>query len=370
MLRAVLRREPARRALAEVRPREHPVEVRLRPPPQAPHALRQVVAREELGEGVRHVALEQRRRCGSCSRRGRGSARAARARRPTGPARHARARKSQSADWLSCGSKPPRASNSDRSSNAVELHDTVSTPSNSTMSRSVSGPGRIATRPSTPVSSNVSRSQTTSAGPPADRGGGELALELLRRPRVVGVEERDVAGARGRGAAVARRRDARVRLLHEADRVAEAPHHLGRRVRRAVVDHDALGDRVRLGEHALDRVGDERRAVVDGDDRRDRRLGRGARLTSPHGAGTPRASAASTARARGCARRTVCSASMRSQRARRRGGRGRARRRPRACDSRVRRAGRRGTSGRAARRSPACGRVRISAGSSRPHRVA
>ncbi len=149
--------------------------------------------------------------------------------------------------------------------------------------------------------------------------GGELALELPRCPGVVGVEERDALGRRLGRAAIARGRDAGVGLADQADGRAEAADDVGRRVRRAVVDDDALGDRVRLREHALDRVGDERGAVVHRDDRRDGPVRRGAGFTSPHGAGTPRASAASTACGR-CCERPPCARRRCAGARRRRGG--------------------------------------------------
>jgi hypothetical protein len=100
----------------------------------------------------------------------------------------------------------------------------------------------------------------------------DLAAQLVRFPQVVIVEKRDQLAARGFNAAVARRtRPARVREAEVADRGAERLHPRGRVVGGPVVADDDLEVAKRLRLHAGDGLGQQRGAIVGGDDHRDAR---------------------------------------------------------------------------------------------------
>ena len=100
---------------------------------------------------------------------------------------------------------------------------------------------------------------------------GALARDALGHGQVVGVEPRHQRAAREAEGAVERAREPEARLALDPEaRVADAREDLGRRVGRAVVDHDQLEVARRLREDAPDGVRDPRRAVVHGHQHRDR----------------------------------------------------------------------------------------------------
>jgi len=118
----------------------------------------------------------------------------------------------------------------------------------------------------------------------------DLHLELVRQPDVIRVEERDQLTARGGDCEVARRAvpavlTAWVREQPDTTgvRAGEPPRGVGAGVRRAVVDEQQLPVLVRLRDHALDRLGEVRLAVLEGDDDGDARRGRVAGRGSAHG---------------------------------------------------------------------------------------
>ena len=92
------------------------------------------------------------------------------------------------------------------------------------------------------------------------------AAEIAGREQIVGVQEqRKLAAQVGKGG-VPRRASAAVWLAMDRDRAAIAGEDRGCCVGRAVVDDDQFERGAFLSEHAVDRVGDEWLAVVDGDD--------------------------------------------------------------------------------------------------------
>ena len=99
-------------------------------------------------------------------------------------------------------------------------------------------------------------------------GGVELAAELLRRPEVVVVEEREPGRTREADPQVARPADA-VPLLEADDAdalVAHAAEHRRRLVRRRIVDDDQLDGHRLLTEHRGDTAGQIVGAVPGRDD--------------------------------------------------------------------------------------------------------
>ena len=98
----------------------------------------------------------------------------------------------------------------------------------------------------------------------------ELTLELGRQPHVVVVEEADQRAAGEPRSPVSRGRHPGPFLSLVSDLIAELAHHIGSRIGRAVVDHEALDRRTRLSQSATDRLGHIRRAVVDRNHRADR----------------------------------------------------------------------------------------------------
>ena len=113
---------------------------------------------------------------------------------------------------------------------------------------------------------------------PRLRHEGDLALELVRHPLVVGVEVGDVAAPGVREPPVARQGDAPVGGLGEGPEPPVPLRQLldqrSRPVLRGVVDREHLQVRHGLGQGALQRLEDVRLAVVGGDDHGDE--GRGA----------------------------------------------------------------------------------------------
>jgi hypothetical protein len=92
----------------------------------------------------------------------------------------------------------------------------------------------------------------------------DLALQLVRRPQVVSVDERDEFPARLLDAAIARRRQAFVGVAeHAHPRILKALDAFHGAVGRAVVDHDELELRERLSSNGLDRGRQRGLGVVD-----------------------------------------------------------------------------------------------------------
>ncbi len=102
--------------------------------------------------------------------------------------------------------------------------------------------------------------------------GGELALDLVRLPEVVGIEKGDELAAGDSERRVARRPDAGARLGNHLDFRAVAGGNRGAAVARAVVDDNHLVAGASLGQHALDRLGEVGLTVADWDCRGDGRL--------------------------------------------------------------------------------------------------
>jgi hypothetical protein len=116
-------------------------------------------------------------------------------------------------------------------------------------------------------------------------GGQERALagQALGQREVVRVEPGHQVGAGEAERPVERAGEPGARLAMQAQpRIPRAGQQIGRRIGRAVVDHDQLQVAVRLFEHAADGGGDPPRAVVDrhedGDSRRGHDVFRKTRL--------------------------------------------------------------------------------------------
>src|SRR5262249_11955324 len=97
-------------------------------------------------------------------------------------------------------------------------------------------------------------------------GRGRKAVEVANREQVIGIkEERELSAEVGKRR-VPRRTGAAIWLALARDRAAIPGEDRRSCVGRAVVDYDQLERRAVLGEHTVDRVGDERLAVVYWDD--------------------------------------------------------------------------------------------------------
>lgn len=110
--------------------------------------------------------------------------------------------------------------------------------------------------------------------------GGQLVLELLGQEAVVGVEKREVVTACLRDRGVARGSGAAALLPRDQDPVAVRFRDGARVVFRAVVDDDDLERPMRLGEGALDRLGEVGPGVVRGDQDADQFRGGRGRVSS------------------------------------------------------------------------------------------
>ena len=99
----------------------------------------------------------------------------------------------------------------------------------------------------------------------------DAALEKLRHPDVVGVEEGEVLARRMARAVVARGSRTAVGLLDQPHAVAELFDDRESRVARAVVDADYFEILDGLRDDAFDGAGDSRGRIVGGDDYRNAR---------------------------------------------------------------------------------------------------
>jgi len=111
----------------------------------------------------------------------------------------------------------------------------------------------------------------------------ENAREERRLVEVVGIEEGDVLAPGLPDPAVARGGEAPVLLADVTDPVPVRRQRPDRVVGRPVVHDDDLEARVALREHAVDRLGDQIRAVVGGNDHAESRLDVGAWFRRYHG---------------------------------------------------------------------------------------
>ena len=106
----------------------------------------------------------------------------------------------------------------------------------------------------------------------------DLPGEAIGVAQVILIQRRQIPAAGQLGAAIARTHDAAVlRHAHDAQaRVGHAGQHIGAVVRRAIVDRQHLEMREALRPQAVERLADQRRAVIDRDDDRNDGIGHAA----------------------------------------------------------------------------------------------
>jgi len=100
----------------------------------------------------------------------------------------------------------------------------------------------------------------------------DLACDLVWKPAVIRIEERDQLAPSTPDALVSRRPRTLVLLEHVLDATLDERRHRGCRVvGRSVVDHDDLDERIVLVQDALEGLGEVLRVVVRRDDDADQR---------------------------------------------------------------------------------------------------